>query len=322
MVDIGESAAFIAANAEHLRVNADVAYHNLDLKVPRGHKQIHELWHNFPGHPLVDHPKLLDYIFLLDSLNFSFWPESDAEKWSIMGRSGYSGFVAAVARAESEGLRVWDPSWYLGITMDCIKSIFRTDQGVDVPMLPERLHILHENGRILCDRFDGSICNFLDKGRMENGRMCIPRLLELLTETFPNFNDHATYHGRCVVFHKRAQIFLADCYSASADADLFEGIETLTMFADYRVPQVLQALGVLQYDQSLLEALRDPATRIEYGSGVECEIRGCSIMAVEQWSKATGHLPMALDYALWTWAGEHPYAVSRYPTHRTRTIFY
>lgn len=53
------------------------------------------------------------------------------------------------------------------------------------------------------------------------------------------------------------------------------------MFADYRVPQALYAVGALKYSYRLFSALCDTHTRYEHGSREEMEIRGCSIWAVE-----------------------------------------
>lgn len=84
-----------------------------------------------------------------------------------------------------------------------------------------------------------------------------------------------------VLFLKRAQILVADIWSC------FEGkhygnisnIDCLTMFADYRVPQVLHRLGILFYSDSLYEIIKSE-TEIPPGSQCEIEIRGCSIWAV------------------------------------------
>ena len=54
-----------------------------------------------------------------------------------------------------------------------------------------------------------------------------------------------------VTFHKRAQIFISDLWSLFKGEGLgrFDDISTLTMFADYRVPQSLQYFGVMKYSE-------------------------------------------------------------------------
>lgn len=51
------------------------------------------------------------------------------------------------------------------------------------------------------------------------------------------------------------------------------------MFADYRVPQVLCFLGVLQYAPELMKKLRDEL--LPNGSECEVELRGFSIKACD-----------------------------------------
>jgi len=85
-----------------------------------------------------------------------------------------------------------------------------------------------------------------------------------------------------VSFLKRAQIFAADLWRRFDGQGYgeFHDIDTLTMFADYRVPQSLLYLGVLCYSDELMGRLVK-GEHVEVGSVEEVEIRGCSIWAVE-----------------------------------------
>lgn len=78
-----------------------------------------------------------------------------------------------------------------------------------------------------------------------------------MLENFPCFRDVADLEGRRVAFLKRVQILVADIWGCFAGTGVgaFSDIDQLTMFADYRVPQVLVALGVMQYSAPLLERL-------------------------------------------------------------------
>ena len=72
------------------------------------------------------------------------------------------------------------------------------------------------------------------------------RLVERVVAAFPSFNDVATLDGRAVRFFKRAQILAADLHGAFAGDGLgrFDDLDRLTVFADYKAPQVLRGLGV------------------------------------------------------------------------------
>lgn len=60
-----------------------------------------------------------------------------------------------------------------------------------------------------------------------------------------------------------------------------EDIESVTMFADYIVPAVLQQLGVLRYSPSLSRVIESNRV-ITSGSEEEVELRACTIHAVEE----------------------------------------
>ena len=82
--------------------------------------------------------------------------------------------------------------------------------------------------------------------------------------------------------HKRAQILVADlwaCFNGKSFGQ-FDDIGTLTMFADYRVPQMLQSLGCLWYSPRLEGRIKRREV-LASGENVEIEIRGCSIWCVE-----------------------------------------
>ena len=61
----------------------------------------------------------------------------------------------------------------------------------------------------------------------------------------------------------------------------FYDLHKLTMFADYRVPQILRSVGVLEYSTELSEKI-DNYVEIIHGSLEEVELRACTIIAVEK----------------------------------------
>lgn len=74
---------------------------------------------------------------------------------------------------------------------------------------------------------------------------------------------------------KRAQIFVADiwaCFEGESYGE-FRDIDKITMFADYRVPQILSTLGALYIGPQIHAAIRDKKL-IESGSKWEIQLRG------------------------------------------------
>lgn len=131
-----------------------------------------------------------------------------------------------------------------------------------------------------------------------------------------------------MAFYKRAQILIADIWACFDDQGLghFEDIDTLTMFADYRVPQALVGTGALTYEESLVQDLHQHVP-LSPGSERECEIRGGSIHAVECIRQALAeqgiHVhAVLLDFFLWDYAKREAESLKTIPIHHTRSIWY
>jgi hypothetical protein len=126
-----------------------------------------------------------------------------------------------------------------------------------------------------------------------------------------------------VFFWKRAQILAADLAGARVRA--FKDLGRLTMFADYRVPQILRAEGVLLYSAGL-ERKVDEKQELPQGQEEEVEIRAATVQAVERLRAAVedkgvaGITSVHLDWLLWQ-IGERT-KDDLGPHHRTLTVFY
>ena len=83
---------------------------------------------------------------------------------------------------------------------------------------------------------------------------------------------------------------MADLYGAykdykqakpEADVPQLEEHIELTMFADYRVPQILRHRGILEYSEQLAAAI-DSETELEHRGAFEVELRAATIVVVGQ----------------------------------------
>lgn len=101
--------------------------------------------------------------------------------------------------------------------------------------------------------------------------------MNLLARDFDCFRDEHKFQGRRkpIRFLKRAQIFVADLWACfeGEDYGAFRDIDKITMFADYRVPQILCGLGCMFYSPPLDAAIRS-GKLIDSGSNWEIQLRG------------------------------------------------
>ncbi|KAF6259077.1 hypothetical protein COO60DRAFT_1270304 [Scenedesmus sp. NREL 46B-D3] len=256
-------------------------------------------------------PLTAQYLLVVDSLNFCFWPDAELQYEHLAG--GVKCLqgprcISAARLAEIDGPGVQQLlGWHR-----------------ELPEQDERARLLREVGAGLLQHFQGQAAELVTAA----GQSAVA-LVQLLTAHFPGFRDHSIYKGRQVFFYKRAQIFVGDVYGAFAGKGLgcFHDVDQLTMFADYRVPVVLRLMGLLQYSPELQQQV-EGMQELASGSEAEIELRAASIVAVELLKDAANAqllqppqlLSIQLDWWLWhegeRMRAQHP------PHHRTMTIYY
>ncbi|XP_075464793.1 queuosine 5'-phosphate N-glycosylase/hydrolase isoform X1 [Ascaphus truei] len=333
-----EAGKFITENSKDVFVEVEGARalaEKLFEKVSRkeitlaGWKSLHEL------NPQGSDEDAVNWVFFADTLNFSFWSESEERKYLVKynGKeySGYWSFCAAINRALDDGIAITTASYYSSITMDQLKYVLRSDSNVPIPMTEERLQILHETGKILIEKFGGSYLNCVKMS--EKSAL---KLMNLVVENFPSYRDEGIFQGKKVAFYKRAQILVGDTWGVleGKGGGCFYDISKMTMFADYRIPQALVHFGVMRYSDELMKKLKEDWL-FQNGDVQEMEIRGCSIWAVEltcehlrklfqrKGQKMSDEInPVLIDHYLWDYARDYRKDINDVPFHRVRCIYY
>ncbi|KOB65016.1 Uncharacterized protein OBRU01_23193, partial [Operophtera brumata] len=250
-----ESGEFIAKNAEHVTIcedGLDKLCKEMLESMSANKLQIPDTGVNI-SYLSKDHPKASDWIFVADALNFCFWSYTGALKWTVDGHSGYYALEAALARAVKEGHDITNPEYYSKITTEQLQIIMRGDNEATIPLFEERLSVLHEVGSILLNKFNGTFRNCIK----EADKSAV-KLLDIIVNNFPCFQDEAVFKSTKVSLYKRAQILVADIWNFFGGSGLgeFRDIDRITMFADYRVPQVLVYFGAMGYSAELMSLLK------------------------------------------------------------------
>ncbi len=265
----------------------------------------------------------VSYILVLDSLNFCFWPKPGEKKWEITYDSklisGYYAMAASLTRAIQSGVKIIEPEYLIGLSLDTLKNILGGEGQLQ--LMEERVTILNQLGILLAGEFNGKAYKLVEKARGS-----ALNLTRLLADKLPSFRDTAQYNGKKVFFYKRAQIVAADLYGALEGRKWgnFIDIDKLTAFADYKLPQVLRRLEVLHYEPSLAYIV-DKQTPILSGTAREVEIRANTIWAVELIKQELYRMGKSLhafeiDWLLWNLGQGGD--CKKNPYHRTLTIFY
>jgi len=277
----------------------------------------------------------LNWLLLLDALNFCFWAEKGQERWQINYHGetlgGYWAEAAALTRAVEEGYPLWDARYLSELSMGDLRHILRGIPSaggkppVEIPLLEQRLANAREAGHVLLARYNGQFANVIE----EAGGSAV-KLALLLVEHFSSFRDIAVFRGHDVRFLKRAQICASDIHGAFGGKHwgAFYDLDKLTVFADYKLPQILRHFGALFYDIALEKRI-DEQEMLAAGSEEEIQIRSGTIWACELLRHMMADndpddpqeaLSAAeIDARLWLLSQS---TTGMQPYHRVRTIYY
>ena len=221
----------------------------------------------------LDETRKIEFLFVLNSISFCYW---EKPKWQVQYKNqsydGAKAMIACLARA-IENKTILDPNYLANIQRDDLEIILQGNR--QIPLFNERLKILKELGEITKKKFKGDFRYILDQA--QNNAL---KLVDILVDNFPSFNDYSIYKGKKVEFRKRAQLLAADLSHVLC----FDVSDKLTACADYKIPQALRAYGILQYSEELKKKITSGEIILS-GSNEEIEIRAYTIHAVELLTK-------------------------------------
>lgn len=312
-----QSTADVMRQASHVRINPQAirrwARETPDVNPAAKFKR--DLFADLPG----DRDAIANLILLISSLNFCFWSDEPIEI-TFRGQThrGFSAMLISLILAAKHDKNWTKAEHWVSAPLDEIEQVV---QGrFRLPLMDRRIQIIRETGQTLIDRFDGKFTSALESVNERAWPLAV-----LLMTNFDSFRDVGAYGTTPVYFLKRAQICALDLSLAflSTGRSVLNGLEDLTAFADYRIPQALRHLGILELDESLEHRI-EADEEIPKDSPEEVELRAATIRAVDLMTseyKSAGRRGDAweIDESLWQLARSDEVTVRH---HRTRTVFY
>ncbi len=268
-----------------------------------------------------DEKMMLDYLIVLDTLNFCFWSTGE-KRWTIEYRGkrygGYFALSLALKKFFEENPERLNWNLLSHISFPCFLKILQG--GKNLMFLRKRWQMLRAVASVLTRKYDGDAARFFSSA---DG--AAPKLVEKIYKELPFFDDIAAYGSRKVYFLKRAQILVVDTYAALSGRGLsrLDNLDYFTAFADYKLPQILRHWGILEYSPKLANKI-DDGILIAAGSKEEVEIRSATIWVVEYLKDELEKMGKKLysfeiDWILWNKSQEEKIDN---PYHLTKTIYY
>lgn len=185
--------------------------------------------------------------------------------------------------------------------------------NVEIPLLKERYEELQVMNNFLGNR---SFYNMIKDIRDDK------RLFNLIIDNLPYFKDERVYKNKTIYFYKRAQLLTSDILHIRA---LVENVEVhynnLVGCADYKIPQIMNSLGMIQYSELLNEKIANKE-EVEEGSSLEIEIRANSLVVIDYiYRKANKRFErMDINDLLWLKSQDKKKINKNY--HKTKTVNY
>ncbi len=309
---VADRARFVSIDGSAIRRLAD----KLGARRPRVPS-----WHAPFHYRTRDERRMLEYVLVLDTLNYCFW--SRGERWSIRERgstvNGYRALAICVKRYFQK--HADEPTLlprFAAMTMPQLRSLLLG--GRNLLLMPQRLAGLRAVCGVVMRGYDGDVRNFV---RSADGDAI--RLLHRISAELPTYDDCVRYRGRIVPIYKRAQILVCDIAGALDRRGFgnLRRLDELTAFADYKLPQILRHWGVMKYSPSLARRV-DALRPIRHGSAEEVEIRAATVWTVELLRRALARRRVRLaswQLDWWLWYRSQTERIGQ-PYHRTLTIFY
>jgi hypothetical protein len=188
---------------------------------------------------------IIDFILTASCVDTAFTDFSSQVKFQLdyAGRhwSDSDALFACMKRALDADLDVLDGDFLARLTRPQMEKIFAGN--IELPMLDEKMEILHQVGGVLSERYAGRFHNFT--------KSCSPKLydqgngfVERLASEFPRFRDVSDYDGNMVKFYKLPQLAVWFLYLSLKKTGQFPlgDLARMTAFADYIVPAALSLL--------------------------------------------------------------------------------
>lgn len=249
--------------------------------------------------------QMVQYYFVGNAINFSFWFDKYDEKYQFNNLSGSEAMWDVLKRNQEL------------LNAEYLKNIEQTkfrERFGKMPMEEKRIEQLYEVGKVLTRRYNGKAINILREADYK-----IENIIREISSNFELWNDsYGDIH-----FYKRIQSFINCLFNDSICRSMVDktGIEKMTILADYHIPKLFRHYEILDYSEDLQNKV-DNGILLNSGSKEEMDIRMATILVgiklLEIMNQSSFVItPPTLDGILWREARK-----INAPYHLCKSIWY
>lgn len=311
--EVLETSKFVVDNAKHVKINYDKATELIGelLKFDN----IHYLTKVPYGVYDMNVRDIINFLLIYDSIDFSFWGNP---KWTIDADGKELDGAIALLHCifnlfkNRDSIEVYKQ--LENMTLEEFKDILKGN--IDIPLLKERYKIVTDIVKTVNTKMNG---NFYDTIKNMNTDQ---EVFKTIISNFSSFEDTRTYDGKTIYFYKLAQLLTSDIlHVIEIKEQRNVNYSNLVGCADYKIPQVMQGFGILDYDTELSSIL-ETKTQIKENSEYEVEIRASMIVVVNYIYEQINKSIDRIDINDFIWSKGQDKTKKYKPYHLTRTTSY
>ena len=306
--EIIKSCNYVSENSKYVKINENKLREFAESmeQVKTNH------WLSFSPYNLLDLPieTIVNFLLVYESIDFSFWGNP---KWTIQADSvnedGSIALLYAILRYVKE-----NNTDFSEISKEEFAKILKGN--VEIPLFEERYKIIRNVSKIVNEKMKGNFYEYVKDITSDI------ELFDLIIRNFPSFKDERTYNGKTIYFYKLAQLLTSDILHIR---ELKEGIKVdyshLVGCSDYKIPQVMRGLGILEYNEELANII-DKKEEIKQNSIYEVEIRANMLIVIDLIKRKLNDRVCAIDINDYIWGQGKNNSINLKPYHLTRTTNY
>ena len=264
---IKNSCKYVVENSQHVKID----YSKLDDFIANIDCNNLKNWLLYNPYNLLDLDieTLVNFLLVFESIDYSFWGQP---KWTIETEDGLKDGSDALLYDMLKYAKKLGNATFNDVSFNEFRNILKGN--IEIPFLEERYKTISEINEIVNKKMSGNFYKYIKNITSDT------ELFNLIINNFESFKDERIYDGKVIYFYKLAQLLTSDILH------LREEIEKITVdysnligCADYKIPQVLRALGITEYDKDL-SYMVDNKKEIEISSKYEVEIRASQIFVL------------------------------------------
>ena len=265
---IKKTCKYVMSNSEYVTIN----YEKLNKFIENIDCNNLENWLVYNPYNLLDLDveKIVNFLLMFEAIDYSFWGNL---KWTIDSAEGDKDGSDALLYIMLKYIKEKKSVDFSKIGLDEFEKLLEGNN--EIPLLKERYNTLVEISKIVNEKMEGNFYRYIKNITTDN------ELFDVIVSNFSSFKDERIYNGEKIYFYKLAQLLTSDILHIR---EKIENIKVdyshLVGCADYKIPQTMRALGIIEYNNELANIV-DSKTEIEVSSKYEVEIRASMIVVID-----------------------------------------